>query len=78
MGWDPEMVFKVIFRPLGFGGNVGVISLLPSPTAPGPNRPLLNPGVLWPSPALSLDQGSQVQIRLSLSRDEPTPTSPLG
>lgn len=45
MGWDSGIVFNVIFRPLGCGGILGMISLLPSPTSPGPS----SPGILWPS-----------------------------
>lgn len=45
MGWDSGIVFNMIFRPLGCGGILGMISLLPSPTSPGPS----SPGILWPS-----------------------------
>lgn len=71
-----ELFSKCYLDPWGLGG---MISLLPSPTTPGPSGPPPQPwGPLAIFSALSLDRGPQVQICLSLSRDEPTPTSPLG
>lgn len=61
-----ELFSKCYLDPWGLGG---MISLLPSPTTPGPSGPPPQPwGPLAIFSALSLDRGPQVQICLSLSR----------